>query len=125
MKAKRIRHEELEPFGVRFDPATQDVRVLVGSEHGLRTTIMHSTVAPGHGPRRHRHPHAEVFVLHEGAARYEVDGEVLEAEAGDVVIVPPEAWHAFTATGDRPLRMTAVHENPRPATSWEDGTSRE
>ena len=64
-------------------------------------------------------------MLHAGGARYEVDGAWLDAEAGDVVIVPPGAWHTFTAVGDRPLRMTAVHENPRPATSWEDGTSRE
>ena len=37
-----------------------------------------------------------------------------------MVIVPPDAWHSFTNTGDTLLRQTAIHQNPRAATEFED-----
>ncbi|HEX8026697.1 MAG TPA: cupin domain-containing protein [Candidatus Limnocylindrales bacterium] len=125
MKARHIRHAELEPFGRRFDPEAYDLRALTGSDHGLATSVMHATIAPGHGPIRHRHPHAEIFVLHAGAGTFEVDGDTFDAVAGDVLIIPAGAWHGFMATGTEPLRNTAVHESPRLTTEWEDGTRQE
>jgi len=125
MKARHIRHADLPSFGRRFDPEAYDLRALAGSELGLSTSVMHATVAPGRGPIRHRHPHAEVFVLHAGAGRFEVDGKTFEAEAGDILVIPAGAWHSFVATGTEPLRETAIHENPRLATEWEDGTRQE
>ena len=88
MKALLIRHADIPPFGRRFDPESYDLRALTGWGHGLETSIMHATVAPGNGPIRHRHPHAEVFVIHTGSGRFEVDGETFDAEAGDVLIIP-------------------------------------
>jgi quercetin dioxygenase-like cupin family protein len=125
VKARLIRHAELTPFGRRFDPDGYDLRALTGSEHGLATSVMHATIAPGNGPLRHRHPHAEIFVLHTGSGRFDVDGETFHAEAGDVLIIPAGSWHGFVATGDDILRETAIHENPRLATEWEDGTRRD
>jgi quercetin dioxygenase-like cupin family protein len=49
-------------------------------------------------------------------------GRPFEAEAGDVLIISAGAWHSFVATGDGPLRNTAIHENSRIVTEWEDGT---
>jgi quercetin dioxygenase-like cupin family protein len=86
---------------------------------------MHSQVAPGSGPRRHRHPHAEIFVLFDGQARYEVEGTHLDAQAGDMVIVPPDAWHSFVNTGPEFLRQTAIRQSPRAVSDFEDGTHRE
>jgi mannose-6-phosphate isomerase-like protein (cupin superfamily) len=40
-----------------------------------------------------------------------------------MVIVPPDAWHTFTNTGDTLLRQTAIHQNPRAVTDFEDGTA--
>jgi len=125
MKPQLIRHADLPPFGRRFDPDAYDLRALVGSDHGLATSVMHATIAPGHGPIRHRHPHAEVFAIHTGAGRFEVEGATFEAEAGDILIIPSGAWHSFVATGDEPLRNTAIHENARLVTEWEDGTRRD
>ena len=98
-----------------------ELRVLVGSEHGLRISVMQSVVVPGSGPRRHRHPHAEIFVLEAGSGLFEVDGETFEAESGDILIIPPGAWHGFRNLGTDSLRLVAIHENPRAATEWEDG----
>ena len=35
---------------------------------------------PGHGPGPHRHPYAEVFVLHEGSGSFLAGEETIEAE---------------------------------------------
>jgi oxalate decarboxylase/phosphoglucose isomerase-like protein (cupin superfamily) len=45
--------------------------------------------------------------------------------AGDLVIVPPNAWHSFTNPGDSDLRHTAVHQQPRVVSEFEDGTFRD
>jgi quercetin dioxygenase-like cupin family protein len=86
---------------------------------------MRSEVVPGSGPRRHRHPHAEIFILHEGHGRFEVEGTYFIGEASDIVIVPPDAWHSFVNSGTGPLRLTAIHQNPRAVTLFEDGTRRD
>jgi quercetin dioxygenase-like cupin family protein len=52
-------------------------------------------------------------------------GTEFDAVAGDMVIVPPDAWHSFTNTGTSMLRHTAVHENRRASSEFEDGTRRE
>ena len=72
-----------------------------------------------------RHPHAEVFVLHDGQGRFEVEGTYFEAEAGDMVIIPPDAWHSFRNTGAGMLRQMAIHQNARAVTLFEDGSRRD
>ncbi len=118
-------HAELELARGKVTIDGGELRVLSGSDFGLVTSIMTSRVVPGSGPDRHRHPHAEIFVLHEGQAQFEVDGAGLDASAGDVVIVPPDSWHGFVNSGTGPLRLTAVHENARPTTEFEDGRRRD
>jgi quercetin dioxygenase-like cupin family protein len=123
--ARHVPHAELELLGEKVTQEGGELRLLSGSDYGLVTSVMHSQVAPGSGPRRHRHPHAEIFVLHDGQARYEVEGTHLDAQAGDMVIVPPDAWHSFVNTGPGMLLLTGIHQNPRAVTDFEDGTRRD
>jgi quercetin dioxygenase-like cupin family protein len=125
IRARHIPNVELELIADKVTNDGGELRILQGSDYGLVTSVMYSRVVPGSGPRRHRHPHAEIFVLHDGQARYEVEGTHLDAQAGDMVIVPPDAWHTFVNTGTGMLRQTAIHQNPRAATDFEDGTHRE
>lgn len=99
--------------------------MLSGADYDLVTSVMYSEIVPGSGPQRHRHPHVEIFVLHDGQGRYEVEGMHLDAVAGDMVIVPPDAWHTFTNTGASMLRLTAIHQNTRATSEFEDGTRRD
>lgn len=125
MQPRHIPHADLELVHGPVTDAGGELRILHGADHGLATSIMTSQIVPGGGPRRHRHPHAEIFVIHDGQASYEVEGSTIDAEAGDVVIVPPDAWHSFTNTGSSTLRHTAIHENPRAVTEFEDGSRRD
>jgi quercetin dioxygenase-like cupin family protein len=123
--ARHVPRAELELLSGPVTNEGGELRLLSGSDHGLATSVMHSQVAPGSGPRRHQHPHAEIIVLHSGQGRFEVGGTQLDAVAGDMLIVPPDAWHAFVNTGTDFLRLTAIHENPRAVTDFEDGTRRD
>ena len=124
LRARHIRHADLELLRGPVTDAGGELRVLTGVDYGLVTSIMTSHVVPGGGPRRHRHPHVEVFVVQEGQGRYEVEGLMFDAEAGDLLIVPPNVWHSFTNTGTSTLRLTAIHQNPRAETEFEDGSRR-
>jgi quercetin dioxygenase-like cupin family protein len=122
---RHVRHAELELLPGKVIREGGDLRLLSGSDHGLRTSVMRSQVAPGSGPRPHRHPHAEVFVVDDGRGRFDVDGVRIDAEAGDMIIIPTDAVHAFTNTGTSMLRLTAIHENERAVTLFVDGTRRD
>ena len=47
------------------------------------------------------------------------DGE-RPVRGGDLVVVPPDTWHGFTATGDGGLRMTSIQPNANFVTEWRD-----
>jgi len=120
-----VPHNELEPFNNKVTLEGGEVRLLPGDAYGLATSVMQFHVAPGSGPRRHRHPYAEIIVLHDGHGRYEVEGAAFDARPGDVLIVPPNAWHTFVNTGRGRLRQTAIHQNRRLVSEYEDGSRRE
>jgi len=125
VELRHVRHGELELLRGKVTNEGGELRLLSGADHGLRTSVMHSHVAPGSGPIPHRHPHAEVLVVDDGQARFDVDGVSIDADAGDMIIVPTEALHAFTNTGTTMLRLTAIHENARAVTLFVDGSRRD
>ena len=67
----------------------------------------------GTGPVLHRHPYEEVFIVQEGKATFTVEGEEIEAEAGQIVIVEAGKAHRFVNSGEGPLRQVTIHPAPR------------
>jgi mannose-6-phosphate isomerase-like protein (cupin superfamily) len=99
--------------------STERSDVFYGHDHGdvpISMFLVHNR--PGDGPELHRHPYAEVFVVHVGNARFELDGATVAATAGDVVIAPAGAAHAFTNTGIGRLSMTCIHTAAEMQTEW-------
>ena len=78
--------------------------------------LVHSK--PGIGPKLHRHPYPEVFIVESGTATFRIGDETLEIDAGTVVVSPPNEAHGFTNTGTGELRLTSVHAAGRFATEW-------
>jgi mannose-6-phosphate isomerase-like protein (cupin superfamily) len=91
---------------------------LVGEDHGVGVCVLFIDAAPGDGPRLHRHPYEEIFIVQEGEARFVAGDEERMAGAGDIVVVPADTPHAFRNTGAGPLRQVDVHVSPRFATEW-------
>jgi quercetin dioxygenase-like cupin family protein len=91
----------------------------VGYEHGdVGLSFILVNGEPGTGPRLHRHPYAEVFVVQEGQATFTVEGKTIEATAGQVVVALPGEAHKFVNTGDGPLKQIDIHATDRFITEW-------
>jgi mannose-6-phosphate isomerase-like protein (cupin superfamily) len=93
-----------------------------GGRHGLDTvSLMLGDVQPGDGAALHRHSYEEVFVVQEGRGAYTIAGTIVEAGAGDLVLIPAGVPHSFINSGDGPLRHIAVHATGEIAIEWLDG----
>ena len=76
---------------------------------------------PGTGPRVHRHPYPEVFVVEAGEATFRLGDEDVVVGAGHVVVSPSGVPHGFRNTGTGELRLTAIHGAGRFDTEWLEG----
>ena len=91
----------------------------VGAEHGdvpFSVILVHSK--PGVGPKLHRHPYSEVFIVEAGRATFRIGDETIVVDAGHVVVSPPGEAHGFTNSGDGELRLVAIHGAGRFSTEW-------
>jgi quercetin dioxygenase-like cupin family protein len=84
-----------------------------GREHGASVSFFVGRFPPGSGPVLHRHPYDETFIVEEGSATFTVDGETIEAKAGEIVVVPAGAAHRFVSSGDGVLRQVSIHPSDR------------
>ena len=63
---------------------------LKGTDHGASISLILDESEPGQGPRLHRHPYDETWVVQEGHLTFQCGEELLIVRAGDIVIVPRE-----------------------------------
>ena len=70
-------------------------------------------VKPGEGPKLHKHPYAETWIVREGRARFTVADATIEAMPGDVVVCAPETPHKFENSGPGRLDIICIHPSPR------------
>ena len=106
---------------VRFDelPHGRHAHEFVGAEHGdapFSFILVHSR--PGVGPKLHRHPYTEVFVVESGQATFQIGEDTIVVEGGHVVVSPPGESHGFSNTGPGELRLIAIHGAGRFDTEW-------
>ena len=98
---------------------TKHAEELVGADHGdvpFSLILVHGP--PGTGPRVHRHPYAEVFIVERGEATFVLGDARPVVTDGHVVIGPPNVPHGFTNTGSGELRLIAIHGARRFITEW-------
>lgn len=72
----------------------------------------------GGGPRLHRHPYSEIFIVRQGSGLFTVGDREIEAFAGQILVVPPNTPHKFTNLGPGPLETIDIHENGSFVTEW-------
>ena len=90
-----------------------------GYQHGdTNISFIWVDLSPGDGPRLHKHAYKEIFVIQEGAATFTVGSMVLEAKAGQIVIVPAGLPHKFINSGEGPLRQIDIHLSKQIITEW-------
>jgi mannose-6-phosphate isomerase-like protein (cupin superfamily) len=91
---------------------------LEGENHGASISLILDQSDPGYGPRLHRHPYDETWVVIEGSLTFQSGDERLAAGPGDIVIVPPGTPHKFINDGPGRSRLVCIHANPTFDTEW-------
>ena len=101
------------------DPARSDgANEFQGYHLGAGVSVIVVDAPPGGGPKLHRHPYEEVFVVQEGTATLTAGDEKVEVTGGQVVVVPAGVPHKFVNTGVGRLRQVDIHASDRFATEW-------
>ena len=96
----------------------EDANEMQGHNHNAAVSIIVVDAPPGGGPRLHRHPYEEVFVIQEGSANFTAGEEIIQASGGQVVVVPGGVPHKFVNTGEGRLRQVDIHASDRFITEW-------
>jgi mannose-6-phosphate isomerase-like protein (cupin superfamily) len=95
-----------------------DANEFQGHHLGANVSLIVVDAPPGGGPRLHRHPYEEVFVVQEGTATFTAGDEKFEAQGGQVVVVPAGVPHKFVNSGTERLRQVDIHASDRFLTEW-------
>jgi mannose-6-phosphate isomerase-like protein (cupin superfamily) len=64
---------------------------------------------PGQGPRLHRHPYTETWIVQAGCPLFVADGEEVRPEVGEVLTVTPGTAHKFVNLGPGRMRLVCIH----------------
>ena len=91
---------------------------LRGEEHGATISLILDESEPGHGPRLHRHPYDETWVVEEGNLTFQLGDERHQVGPGHLVIVPPTVPHKFTNDGPGRSKLVCIHASPALVTEW-------
>jgi quercetin dioxygenase-like cupin family protein len=99
-------------------PPQGDVATFEGAEHGANISFFIVQFAPGKGPKKHRHPYEETFILLDGEITAIVDGLSVTMKAGQIAVIPANTWHEFKSGPDMSVRMVNIHPVPGMTTEW-------
>ncbi len=105
-------------IGIAEITESERAAVFVGREHGAHVSFFITSHRRGEGPDAHRHPYEETFLVQEGSTEFTVDGEIVEVQAGTVVVVPAGAVHSFKAASDGVTRQVNIHPVAEMVTEW-------
>jgi len=90
-----------------------------GGEHGgipISFFLVHSPF--GGGPRLHRHPYEEIFIVQQGQATFTIGDATQEVYGGSIVLAPANTPHKFQNLGEGSLQMITIHPGPQVITEW-------
>jgi mannose-6-phosphate isomerase-like protein (cupin superfamily) len=90
-----------------------------GGAHGAGISVIANRIADiGGGPKLHRHPYPETFVIRRGRALFIVGDTKLEAGAPPPPPSPANTPHRFENLGPGALETIDVHESGVFVTEW-------
>ena len=101
------------------DPARgEEAGEIQGRLLGASVSVIVVDAPSGDGPRLHRHPYEEVFVIQEGSAIFTAGDDVIEATGGQIVVMPAGVAHKFVNSGAGRLRQVDIHASDHFVTEW-------
>lgn len=103
----RFSYKDLEKIGrvVKQDD------IYTVSDFSMRNLVVSKTVLyPNKNTRGHFHDVDEVYYFVEGSGRIKLDNELIDINAGDVVIVTPNVFHQVFNHGESDLIFLSIFE---------------
>ena|SRR5579862_414909 len=88
---------------------------------GEHATLAFTTLAPGHAPNPHSHPHEQIVYVLSGRLRFVVGDEEAIVGAGHILVVPPGVEHWAETIGDEPAVDLSVFSPRRDDYAAEEG----
>ena len=82
------------------------------------SVIVEHTARDGAGPRLHRHPYTETFVIRSGRALFRLGDEEIVAVGGQILVAAPFVPHKFTVIGPETYDAVHIHANDTFVTEW-------
>jgi quercetin dioxygenase-like cupin family protein len=101
-----------------INAGTLETGNLKGADHGATISLILDNSEPGHGPRLHRHPYDETWIVQEGNLTFQLDEEHVSVGPGDIVIAPSNVPHKFTNNGPGRSKLVCIHANSTMVTEW-------
>jgi mannose-6-phosphate isomerase-like protein (cupin superfamily) len=90
-----------------------------GGPHGAAICVIANHIeGAGGGPRLHKHPYAETFVIRSGRGLFTIGEEKIAASGGQILVVPADTPHKFENLGPGPLDTIDIHEHGAFITEW-------
>jgi mannose-6-phosphate isomerase-like protein (cupin superfamily) len=84
-------------------------RTVAGHVQGVSSMeVWHQIMAPGAETPVHRHACEEVILVLSGSGQFTLEGEVSDFQANSTLIVPFDAVHQITNTGQEELVLVAA-----------------
>ncbi len=101
-----------------INASTGPISRLEGAEHEATISLILDRSDPGQGPRLHRHPYDETWVIRTGQLTFQLGDQRLRAGPGEIVIAPRVTPHKFTNNGSGLSSLVCIHANPRIIGEW-------
>jgi mannose-6-phosphate isomerase-like protein (cupin superfamily) len=89
-----------------------------GAAHGATISLILDYSEPGQGPRLHRHPYDETWVVQEGNLTFHLGDTSHHAGPGNIIIAPAGVPHKFTNDGPGRSALVCIHANPTIIGEW-------
>jgi mannose-6-phosphate isomerase-like protein (cupin superfamily) len=86
--------------------------------HDTNVSFIWVDMPPGSTIRLHKHPYEEIFIIQEGISTFTVGSGMLDARAGQIIIVAADVPHKFMNLSDKQLKQIDIHVNKQFITHW-------
>ena len=101
-----------------INASTLDAGRIEGVAHGATISLILDHSEPGQGPRLHRHPYDETWIVQEGNLTFHLGDTRHQAGPGDIIFAPPGVPHKFTNNGPGRSKLVCIHANPTIIGEW-------
>lgn len=99
-------------------PPNSEAATFQGFEHGANVSFFVVQFSQGKGPKKHRHPYEETFIVLDGEIEAIVDGDTQLLGNDMIAVIPAHTWHEFKNRSEKTARLVNIHPVAKMITEW-------